>query len=820
MQYADLILPLPINRYFTYRIPQEMDSSIHVGSRVIVPFGKKKYYTAIVVSLHPVAPTEYEVKDIYCVLDSKPVLRHPQLRFWEWIASYYMCSVGEVYKAAVPSGLKLESETSVSVNEEYEEDVDNRLNEKELAILSAFGEKSKALVADLEKQSRVKCFMNAVKSLLETQAIIISEAITSAYKPKLESYVRILIGKDEQDRLRELFDELNRSKKQLSLLMKYLELSSFFKPGALTEVSKKELLTQAAVTPAVLTSLVDKEVMEIYSKEISRLDRVERHTVPMYELNEFQSKAYGEIKHQFAEKDAVLLHGVTSSGKTEVYIHLIKDVIESGRQVLFMVPEIALTTQLTERLQRVFGDSLAIYHSKFSDNERVEIWNRLLNDDKIKIILGVRSSVFLPFRHLGLIIVDEEHETTYKQQDPAPRYNGKNAAIVLASYHGAKTLLGSATPSVETYYNALNNKYGLVELMTRHASIEMPQITAVDIKELKKKKMMFSHFSPLLAQKINKSISSGQQAILFQNRRGFAPMIECSLCAWVPKCVNCDVSLTYHKGRRELTCHYCGYSIGIPNICPACGNNTLNTKGFGTEKIEEEIQKVFPESKVSRMDFDTTRTKKAYENIISAFQNKKSNILVGTQMISKGLDFDNVNVVGILSADSMMNYPDFRSHEKAFQMMAQVAGRAGRKNSRGEVILQTSEPNHPLIRQVIHNDYVGMYMAQLREREMFRYPPFYRLIYIYMKHRDNSMLEELSIIYANRLKAMFGDRVLGPDNPPVARVQSLYIRKIVMKIELSASVAKAKELLLKSREDMMADERFKSLLFYYDVDPL
>ncbi len=820
MQYADLILPLPINRYFTYRIPQEMDSSIHVGSRVIVPFGKKKYYTAIVVSLHPVAPTEYEVKDIYCVLDSKPVLRHPQLRFWEWIASYYMCSVGEVYKAAVPSGLKLESETSVSVNEEYEEDVDNRLNEKELAILSAFGEKSKALVADLEKQSRVKGFMNAVKSLLEKQAIIISEEIKSAYKPKLESYVRILIGKDEQDRLRELFDELNRSKKQLSLLMKYLELSSFFKPGALTEVSKKELLTQAAVTPAVLTSLVDKEVMEIYSKEISRLDRVERHTVPMYELNEFQSKAYGEIKHQFAEKDAVLLHGVTSSGKTEVYIHLIKDVIESGRQVLFMVPEIALTTQLTERLQRVFGDSLAIYHSKFSDNERVEIWNRLLNDDKIKIILGVRSSVFLPFRHLGLIIVDEEHETTYKQQDPAPRYNGKNAAIVLASYHGAKTLLGSATPSVETYYNALNNKYGLVELMTRHASIEMPQITAVDIKELKKKKMMFSHFSPLLAQKINKSISSGQQAILFQNRRGFAPMIECSLCAWVPKCVNCDVSLTYHKGRRELTCHYCGYSIGIPNICPACGNNTLNTKGFGTEKIEEEIQKVFPESKVSRMDFDTTRTKKAYENIISAFQNKKSNILVGTQMISKGLDFDNVNVVGILSADSMMNYPDFRSHEKAFQMMAQVAGRAGRKNSRGEVILQTSEPNHPLIRQVIHNDYVGMYMAQLREREMFRYPPFYRLIYIYMKHRDNSMLEELSIIYANRLKAMFGDRVLGPDNPPVARVQSLYIRKIVMKIELSASVAKAKELLLKSREDMMADERFKSLLFYYDVDPL
>ncbi|MGL4291959.1 MAG: replication restart helicase PriA, partial [Bacteroidales bacterium] len=457
---------------------------------------------------------------------------------------------------------------------------------------------------------------------------------------------------------------------------------------------------------------------------------------------------------------------------------------------------------------------------RFSDNERVEIWNKLLHGDEIRIVLGVRSSVFLPFRDLGLIIVDEEHETTYKQQDPAPRYHGRNVALVLASMHGAKTLLGTATPSVETYYNALEGKYGLVELTARHEEIALPRIEPVDIKELKRKKLMISHFSPLLTEKIHQSLANHEQVILFQNRRGFAPMIECALCAWVPKCRHCDVSLTFHKYHKQLTCHYCGYTIDVPASCPSCGNPSLLTRGFGTEKIEEEIGSVFPESKVARMDLDTTRTKKAYENIISGFQQQKTNVLVGTQMISKGLDFDHVSVVGILNADSMMNYPDFRAHERAYQMMAQVAGRAGRRSKQGEVILQTSTPDHPLIRQVVQNDYVGMYRDQIKEREMFHYPPFYRLIYIYMKHRDERRLDDLCMLYANQLRAVFGSRVLGPDNPPVARVQSLFIRKIVLKIELTASIGRAKEVLEETRHRMLADDRFKSLIFYYDVDPV
>lgn len=820
MQFADVILPLPVNRYFTYSIPPEMAGSVHTGSRVIVSFGRKKYYTAIVVSLHNIPPREYEVKDIFAMLDSEPILRHPQLKFWEWIASYYMCSVGEVFKAALPSGLKLESETMVSLNEDFEEDADNRLKEREQQVLDAFGEAKKISVSELEKLTRIKNLLPVVKSLIDKQAIVISEELKHAYRPKTESYVRMLIDRNDQESLRKVFDEMGRSKKQLALLMKYMEMSRYMQRSDLVEVSRKELLEKAQVTTAVLKGLVEKGLMETYQKEVSRMVPVNISTSPVYDLNENQREALRQITDSFLEKDVTLLHGVTSSGKTEVYIHLIQEVLKAGRQVLFMVPEIALTTQLTTRLQRVFGDKLAIYHSKFSDNERVEIWNNLLRGEKIRIVLGVRSSVFLPFRDLGLVIVDEEHEATYKQQDPAPRYHGRNAALVLASLHGAKALLGTATPAVETYFNALEGKYGLVELNVRHEDLALPEIVAVDIKELKRKKRMISHFSPLLAEKIHQTLQAGEQVILFQNRRGFAPMVECALCAWTPRCVHCDVSLTYHKYQNQLTCHYCGYTIDVPHSCPACGNPSLLTKGFGTEKIEEEITNIFPEAHVARMDLDTTRTKKAYENIISGFQHKKTNVLVGTQMVSKGLDFEHVSVVGILNADSIMNYPDFRAHERAYQMMAQVAGRAGRKNKRGEVILQTSDPNHLLIRQIIHNDYAGMYNEQLKERQMFRYPPFYRLIYIYMKHRDPKVLDEVSEIYANRLRASFGDRILGPDNPPVARIQSLYIRKIVLKVELSAPIVKAKEMLLSSRNEMMADERFKSLIFYYDVDPV
>lgn len=819
-QFADIILPLPVHRYFTYIIPEEMLESVHPGSRVIVPFGKKKYYTGIVASLHNIRPREYEMKEIFSVLDSAPILRHPQLKFWEWIAGYYMCSVGEVYKAALPSGLKLESETVVSLNDEYEEDPDNRLREREITVLDAFGDKERLSVTELEKTSGIGNILPVVKSLLEKQAILISEEIKKSYKPKQESYVRLTVDRSDTERLHSLFDEFGRSRKQLALLMKYMELSHFMQPRvSLAEVSRKELLEKSGVSLGVLKGVLDKGILEVYQKEISRMEAVNLQTEALYDLNANQQQAYQEILTSFREKEVTLLHGVTSSGKTEVYIHLIREVLKNGRQVLFLVPEIALTTQLTTRLQRVFGSQLAVYHSKFSDNERVEIWNEMLNGDRIRIVLGVRSSVFLPFRDLGLVIVDEEHEATYKQQDPAPRYNGRNAALVLASLHGAKALLGTATPAVETYFNAQSGKYGLVELNARHEDLALPRIVAVDLQEMKRKKRMISHFTPQLAQKIHQTLENKEQVILFQNRRGFAPMVECALCAWIPKCQNCDVSLTYHKGKKQLTCHYCGYTLDLPPTCPACGHVSLVARGFGTEKIEEEITQIFPEAQVARMDLDTTRSKKAYESILHAFQQQKTNVLVGTQMISKGLDFDHVSVVGILSADTMMNYPDFRAHERAYQMMAQVSGRAGRKNKQGEVILQTAQPQHPLIHQVINNDYIGMYNDQLRERKQFHYPPFYRLIYIYMKHRNEETLDELSRAYAQRLRMIFGDRILGPDNPPVARVQSLFIRKIVLKVELAASVVKAKELLLASRQDMMADERFKSLIFYYDVDP-
>ncbi len=819
--YADLVLPLALSQYFTYEITPEMKDSIDIGSRVVVPFGKgNKFYTGIVVSLHNTAPKEYETKAIYSILDPKPILRQPQLKLWEWIADYYMCSVGEVFKAAIPAGLKIDSETQLTLNNEFVEDESDRLNKKESAILDALSATEKMTVGQIEKSTKLKNLLPAVRGLMEKMAIVLSEEIKFKYKPKVEPCVRMTVDRNDQDTLREIFDSLMRSQKQLAVLMKLLELSRFMHNADLVEVTKKDLLEQSAVTAAVLKSLETKGYVEVYNREVTRLATSADIVQDVYDLNEKQQVAFDEINTSFKDKQTVLLHGVTSSGKTEVYIHLIKEILEQGKQALLMVPEIALTTQLSMRLERVFGKKLAIYHSKFSDNERVEIWKKLLETDEVKVVLGVRSSVFLPFNNLGLIIVDEEHEPTFKQQDPAPRYHGRNVAMVLASLHGAKTLLGTATPSVESYYNATTGKYGLVELTARHQAIMLPEIVAVNTQELKKRKQMISLFSPLLLHKMNMSLQNQEQAILFQNRRGFAPMIECDLCAWVPKCIHCDVSLTYHKGLRQLTCHYCGYSIEVVHVCPACGNPDLVPKGFGTEKIEEEITRVLPSSRVVRMDLDTTRTKSAYERIITNFQQRKSNVLIGTQMISKGLDFDHVKVVGILNADSMLNFPDFRAHERAFQMLTQVAGRAGRKHKQGEVIIQTSQPEHKLIRQVINNDYKGMYAKELDERKAFKYPPFYRLIYIYMKHKDEKLLNELATTYANYLRRIFGNRVLGPDNPPVARVQSLFIRKVMLKVEIDAPISRAKEILLQSRIDMLRDPRFKSLIFYYDVDPL
>ena len=819
-RFADVVLPLPVNRYFTYSIPDELEGKLAAGSRVVVPFGRSKHYTAIITSIHSNAPTEYEVKPIHSLLDAEPILCGPQLRLWQWIADYYMCSPGEVFKAAVPSGLKIESETVVCAVDDFEEQPEARLRERELTLLTLLGSKERMSIADLERASKLRGILPAVKSLMDKGAVCIAEEMRHTYKAKTESCVRLLIDRNDQDRLRTLFDELTRSKKQLALLMRYMELTRFLQQPVPAEVTRKELLEKAGVTAGVLTALVDKGVMEVYRREVSRVEAAEVATRPPHPLNPHQQRALTEIKSLFLEKDAVLLHGVTSSGKTEVYMHLISEALAQGRQVLFMVPEIALTSQLTERFRQVFGTKLAIYHSKFSDAERVEIWNKMLRTDQVRVVIGVRSSVFLPFKDLGLVIVDEEHEATYKQQDPAPRYHGRNVALVPAAMHGAKALLGTATPAIETYYNAREGKYGLVELKERHEEVALPHVVAVDVRELRRRKEMISLFSPQLTSEMHQTLAAGRQAILFQNRRGFAPMVECQLCAWVPKCMYCDVSLTYHKASRQLTCHYCGFTTEIPATCPACGHPSLKSLGFGTEKIEEEIKEVFPEARVARMDLDTTRSKRAYDNIISAFQQGKSNVLVGTQMITKGLDFDKVSLVGILNADTMMNYPDFRAHERAFQIMSQVAGRAGRRDTQGEVVVQTSDPEHPLIKQVIAHDYEAMYLTQLREREQFHYPPFFRLIYIYLKHRDERTLTEQALRYAERLRAIFGPRVLGPDNPPVARVQSLYIRKIVLKIELNASLAQAKELLLRTRAELMADERFKQLTVYYDVDPV
>ena len=819
-KFADVILPLPLHNCFTYSLPDEWADEVQTGCRVVVPFGRKKYYTAIVCNVHYCAPTEYEVKEVSVLLDARPILLPRQFKFWEWLADYYLCTQGDVYKAALPSGLKLESETIIEYNPDFESDV--RLPEKEQKILDMLSAVPEQCVTKLEKESGIKNILSVIKSLLDKEAVFVKEELRRTYKPKTETRVRLTVAARNEHRLHIFFDELQRrAPKQLDLLMKYMELSGCLSGRDVKEVSKAELLQRASATPSAFNGLVERGVFEVYQQEIGRLDTaLLKDVVPVNPLNEHQQQAYHAILENFQSKNVCLLHGVTASGKTEVYIHLIKETIRQGKQVLYLLPEIALTAQITERLQRVFGSRLGIYHSKFPDAERVEIWQKQLSEEDYDIILGVRSSVFLPFRNLGLVIVDEEHENTYKQQDPAPRYHARNAAIVLASMYGAKTLLGTATPSVETWYNATSGKYGLVELKERYKEIQLPEIIPVDIKELHRKKMMNGPFSPLLLQYIREALEQKEQVILFQNRRGFAPMIECNTCGWVPKCKNCDVSLTYHKGLNQLTCHYCGYTYQLPRVCPACDGVDLRNRGFGTEKIEDDIKVLFPDARVARMDLDTTRTRTAYERIISDFEQGKTDILIGTQMVSKGLDFDHVSIVGILNADTMLNYPDFRAYERAFQLMAQVAGRAGRKNKRGRVILQTKSIDHPIIPQVISNDYEGMVGGQLAERQMFHYPPYYRLIYVYMKHRNETLLDLMAQTMATKLRTVFGNRVLGPDKPPVARVQTLFIRKIILKIEANAPMARVRELLVRIQKETVAEDRFKSLIVYYDVDPM
>ena len=821
-QFADVILPLPLEGNFTYSLPKSFSNLVQVGCRIIVPFGTSKYYSAIVVKLHDTIPS-YPTKEAMELLDSSPIVTTAQLKLWKWIADYYLCTIGDVYKAALPSGLKLESESSVMYNEEFIGD--NTLTPSEEKIIQILEEDTVQTLSSLQKKTGIKNILPVIKRLLDKNAIRIKEEVKRTYKPRMATYVRITEAFFNETQLNEILTQLKRSAKQADLLMKYASLAGISAALALQnkdllkEITKQELIEKTACTPSVLKALCQKGVLELYQKPIGRIAQQYLPTELIIQpLSEDQTRAREEIKDAWKQHDVCLLHGVTSSGKTEVYIHLMKEVIEAGKQVLFMLPEIVLTAQLTDRLKRVFGDRLGVYHSRYPDAERVEVYQKMLSDSPYDIIVGVRSSIFLPFKNLGLIIIDEEHETSFKQQDPAPRYQARNVALVLAKTSNAKTLLGSATPSLESYSNAKTGKYGLVQLDKRYGNVQLPQIEVVNMREMAKKKMMVGPFTPQLIERIRQALQQRKQVILFQNRRGYAPMMECKTCGWTPRCQKCDVSLTLHRNMRQLTCHYCGASYPIPQKCPNCEEQQLMGRGYGTERIEDCLQEIFPTARIARMDLDTTRSRLHYEKIISDFQHFKTDILVGTQMVTKGLDFERVSVVGILNAGTMLNQPDFRSYEHAYQMMEQVAGRAGRKNEQGYVVLQTQDVEASAIQQVVRHDYIAMYEEQMQERSLFNYPPNCRLIYVYLKHRDERVLDSLSRDYANLLRKIFGQRILGPDTPPIAKVQMMYIRKIIVKIELTASMAEARKRLREIQEYVTGLQQYKTALIYYDVD--
>ena len=819
--YVDVILPLPLAGSFTYRLPTSCEADVQMGSRVVVQFGAKRYYTAIVLRKHNEVPRgDYEIKDVIEVLDAPPIVQPEQLRLWQWIADYYMCTMGDVYKAALPSGLKMESETLVELNPVFISEVP--LKEKEQSLLDALALNPKQRIQQLLSSCKLKGGMYHIKSLLDMGAITIDETIRQSYKPKSETHVRIAPAYRSEEMLNEAMQSLRRAAKQQQLLLKLLALTKCEAPDYMPrkELSRAALLKECDMTSAVLNGLIAKGVVETYIVEIGRLDNAATTVEPnISPLSEHQQRAFEEITKSWETHEVCLLHGVTSSGKTEVYIHLINEQLKRGRQALFLLPEIALTQQMTERLRRAFGARLGVYHSKFSDAERVEIWNRQLSDTPYDVILGVRSSVFLPFRNLGLVIVDEEHETTYKQQDPAPRYHARSVAVMMAAYHKGKTLLGTATPSVESYYNAQCGKYGLVQMTERYSQVQLPRIEVVDLKEEYRKKRMYGPFSTLLHDAMRDALNEGKQVILFQNRRGYAPMLECAACGWVPKCDRCDVSLTYHRGAQQLVCHYCGNIYKVPTKCPSCGTHALSKRGMGTERIEEEVLHYFPTARVARLDLDTTRSKTAYDNILTDFQEGRTDVLIGTQMISKGLDFDNVHVVGIMNADTMLNFPDFRSYERSFQLMAQVAGRAGRRGQQGQVILQTKGVELPVIHQVVSNDYMGLYADQVDERQLFRYPPFCRLIYIYVKGRDEADVVHAAEAMTAAMRACFANRVLGPEPPAVARVHALHIRKIMLKTEPSLGVALVRRCLTQIQQSLAGQGLLQKVMLYYDVDP-
>ena len=811
MAYVDLILPLPLPNTFTYEIPENI-SDVEKGMRVVVQFGAKKLYTALVYKVHQKAPDKYRAKPILAVLDDYPVVVSSQFSFWEWIADYYCCHLGEVMQAALPSGLKLSSETIIVPG-----DCDFRpeeLTEKEYLIIEALQQQNKLELIEVAKILDQKTIFPIINSLLDRDAIALLEELNDKYKPKIVRTIHLAI-KEEQ--LFEVIKKTQKAPKQLAVLQSYLQQKNKHPEQS---VKTADLVRWASATHQVINALVKKGVFIIEEEIIGRIENYKNPIEEEKELSVAQSTAYQSIQNSFKKKDVVLLHGVTSSGKTEIYVKLIKKIIAKGEQVLFLLPEIALTTQIINRLRKCFGDQVGVYHSKFNQNERVEVWNEVLKGNRFPIILGARSAMFLPFTKLGLVIIDEEHETTFKQHHPAPRYNGRDATIVLAKYQGAKVLLGSATPSLESYTNAQNGKYGLVELHERFGGVEMPEVETVDVKYVRHRKRMKGAFSPYLLENIQQALNKGEQIILFQNRRGFAPISECKDCGWTAKCRSCDVSLTYHKKIDLLKCHYCGYSEPPLKKCNFCGSLEVSVKGVGTEKIAEDLQPFFPDVTVHRMDLDTTSRKHAHQEIISAFEDKRIDILIGTQMITKGLDFDNVSVVGILNADSILNFPDFRSFERAYQLMAQVSGRAGRKKKRGKVIIQTYSPDNEIIESVKNNDYSSMFKAEMLERKTFSYPPYCKLIKVTATHRDYQLTNFAARDLAILMRQQFGKHVLGPEYPTVARIKNKFLKHILLKIEGGSSVKQAKKKLQYFIEQLNKNKDYKSVRFVLDIDPI
>ena len=811
IHFIDVILPIPIQRTFTYSVTEDEADFLKKGMRVAVSFGKSKMYSGLVLNIHTNAPTLYEAKEIHQILDEIPLVNEKQLQHWQWIANYYMCSLGDVYRASLPSAFLLESETIIYKNNTFLDET--ILADDEFLIFEALQQQSQLTIHQVIAILGKKKVMPIVNALLKKEAIVIKEEIYEQYKPKLVKYVRLHKNYTSDDSLGKLLEELSNAKKQREAVLGFFQLLTAKKP-----IKAKDLEEKAAVSSNILKSLVDKEILEFYHIQIDRI-QYKGDTNDLKVLNEFQEKALAEIKETFIEKDVTLLHGITSSGKTEVYTKLIQEVLDEGKQVLFLLPEIALTTQIIVRLQYYFGEQISVFHSKYSINERVEVWNNVLNNKpKARIILGARSSVFLPFSNLGLIVVDEEHETSYKQFEPSPRYNARDAAIVLAKIHKAKILLGSATPSLETYYNAQQNKYGFVELNRRHGNVQLPKIELINVKEKYRKKEMKGHFSDRLLALIQEALDLKEQVILFQNRRGYSPVVECKTCGVSPECPNCDVTLTFHKFKHELRCHYCSYQRAMPNSCGACGSNTLDTKGFGTEQIELELKEIFPDFKIGRMDLDTTRGKHGYQKIIGAFEAKEIDVLVGTQMLSKGLDFENVSLVGILNADTMLNFPDFRAHERGYDMMVQVSGRAGRSKKQGNVAIQTYNPFHQILQQVSTTNYKEMYKEQLQERYQYKYPPYYRLIKITLKHRDYNKVDSGVNWLFKALYSSFGEHVLGPTAPAVARIRNQYIKNIIIKIPPKQGLVHTKSQITKIRNTFEAVADFRPIRFIIDVD--